>query len=233
MGPVAKTRVGMTAVATETVRRQVITTGQARAVIDAEVIGPAAAATRIDAIPVAVAANAGAGPAALGRAVGVRSGRRGAIATTIRVADRDPTAVTDLPAVATTAAARGAAVATTAVPIARAARGTATATDVGRAPAAIGRAKAAAGATTAPAATTALVVAQGTTGPAAMTAAPAAVGGTTAPAARAAAGAKVHLAVTIAVARATAVPVAVAVAGAKAPPARRPRRLARQRSQPQ
>src|SRR6478672_9438675 len=128
MGPVAKTRVGMTAVATETVRRQVITTGQARAVIDAGVIGRAAAATRIVAIPAAVPGNAGAGPAALGRAVGVRSGLHGAIATTSRVADPVPTAATDLPAAATTVAARGAAVATTAVPTARAARGTAMAT---------------------------------------------------------------------------------------------------------
>src|SRR4051794_21667772 len=141
MGPVARTRVGMTAVATGTVRRLVITTAEARAVIDAGVSGPAPEAGT-GAIPGAVAAIAGTGPAAVRRAADARSGRRGATATTSRVADRDRTAATGLPAAATTAAARGGA-ATTAARMPRAARGAATAIDVDLAAAAIGRAKAA------------------------------------------------------------------------------------------
>src|SRR3954453_11829480 len=113
MGPVAKTRVGMTAVAIGTVRWQVITTGQ----------GGAVPGTGIVAIPGA-APVAGPGPAAVRRAAGVRSGRRGAIATTTRVADPGRTAAIDLPAAATTAA-RGGAAATTAAGTGRGAGATA------------------------------------------------------------------------------------------------------------
>src|SRR4051812_43179876 len=86
MVPVARTRVGLTAVATRIVRRQAITSAQATPVTDPGVSGPAVPEVGRPAAP--VVAEAGAGPAAVRRA-GVQTGRRGATATTTRVAVPD------------------------------------------------------------------------------------------------------------------------------------------------
>src|SRR6185503_7825652 len=108
MVPGARTRVGQTAVATRIVRRQAITSAQARPVIDRGVSGRAVPEARTAAAPVVAAA--GAGPAAVRRAGG-QTGRRGATATTTRVAVPDRIEATGL---AATAVVREGAAATTA-----------------------------------------------------------------------------------------------------------------------
>src|SRR5689334_9749657 len=129
MVPVARTRVGQTAVTTRIVRRQAITSAQARPVTDPGVSGPAVPGAGTPATPVVAAA--GAGHAAV-RRVGGQTGRRGASATTTRVAVPDRIEATG-PVV--TAAVRGGAAATSAAQTVRAARGTARAIAV--APAAV------------------------------------------------------------------------------------------------